>query len=132
VHVKNAREDDGCSFINSSGTALDGDGLPVVGDIYWREGFHAEGTARLMRATVTSNLECDGGTLHYSDKTALHLVDDLSCWPLCGNLKLDGFVDTTIVGVSTSAKAGVDRLERQPPRPFSSQPYQQLAKVLRL
>ena len=60
------------------------------------------------------------------------LADDEVSWPRSGGLQLDGFVyDRIIEGSPRDATSRLVWLERQPTWPFSPQPYEQLAKVLR-
>jgi hypothetical protein len=60
------------------------------------------------------------------------LVDDQASWPTKGNLFLDGFTYNTIGAVSRAdANSRIHWLELQQPEYHSSQPYEQLEKVLR-
>ena len=52
----------GGTFKNSSGNALSADRIGVIGGVFLREGFSAEGEVRLPGATIGGNLEADGGT----------------------------------------------------------------------
>jgi sRNA-binding regulator protein Hfq len=47
---------------NSTGNALSADGITVTGDVFLRNGFHADGEVRLLGATIGGNLEADDGT----------------------------------------------------------------------
>ncbi len=52
--------------------AVAADGLKVEGDIFLRNGFHAEGRVRLLGATIGGNLEADGGTFKNSNGEAVN------------------------------------------------------------
>jgi len=47
--------------IEASGKALSADGIDVKGILYLRDGFHAEGEVRLLRAHIGGDLDCVGG-----------------------------------------------------------------------
>jgi hypothetical protein len=53
---------DGQNALN--GVALSADGLRVTGDLLLRDGFRADGTARLAGATIAGNLDCAGAFLN--------------------------------------------------------------------
>jgi hypothetical protein len=141
--------------------AINADSLHTGGSVLLRWGFHAEGEVRLVGASIDGDLDCGGGTFHNAGKSALNmvrgqvrgavmmwqgfrtegrlslahataglLIDEEASWPASRHLLLQGFIYTTIAG-PTDAKARRAWLERQPTTPFSPQPYQQLAKVLR-
>jgi hypothetical protein len=101
------------TFHRPEGNALNADGVQVGGAAFLNRGFRAEGTVRLVGGRV--------GWLH----------DDEASWPAPGNLRLDGFVYTSIATGPIDSKARLAWLARQPSRPFRPQPYLQLAKVLR-
>jgi hypothetical protein len=103
----------GGRFYRPGGDALSVDRTSVSGGVFLHDGFQAVGVIRLVSANVGL------------------LVDDRTCWPLSGNLRLDALTYTSIAGLSTEAKARLDWLQCQAAQPFSPQPYQQLAKVLR-
>jgi len=47
--------------ISGSGTALNGDGITVMGNIFLRENFRAEGEVYLIGAQINGDLNCAGG-----------------------------------------------------------------------
>jgi hypothetical protein len=61
------------------------------------------------------------------------LYDDVECWPARGALLLDGFEYGRLIGPGTPVSAGerLDWIRRQPNDPLATQPYEQLANVLR-
>jgi hypothetical protein len=114
-----------------SGQGLNGlnaRGVAVSGVLDWR--------------AITTNCET---IFNLSGARVGQLADDKKSWPQPGKLDLDGFVYTAIFNGPMDAKARRCWLERQAPmplgigleqplpapKPFKSQPYQQLAKVLR-
>ena len=148
----------GGAFKNAGGKALDADGAKVKGSVFLRQGFTAEGEVLLLRAQIGGNLQCDGGAFSaLSAETAVikggllwrqianpqnaklnlinasvgAIVDDEASWPKAGNLALDGFVYQRFSGRKTpkDAKKRLEWLDRLDE--FSTQPYRQLAKVLR-
>jgi hypothetical protein len=148
-------------MVRNPGTiALQLSGITVGGDVFLRWGFQAQGGVQLIGAAITGDLDCDGGIFYNPLGTALSaermtvggallfragfqaeggvrlmgakvgvLSDDEDSWPAPGKLWLRDFVYATIDPLE--AKSRLSWLERQPRKPFSPQPYQQLAKVLR-
>ncbi|GGQ27144.1 hypothetical protein [Streptosporangium pseudovulgare] len=57
---------------NSSGAALNADGLVAEGGVFCRKGFHAEGEIRLLDARIGGQLNFDGARLTNPGKTALN------------------------------------------------------------
>ncbi len=146
-------------YLNGSRTkSIFADGVNVKGSVFLRQGFTAEGEVLLLRAQIGGNLQCDGGAFSaLSAETAVikggllwrqianpqnaklnlinasvgAIVDDEASWPKAGNLALDGFVYQRFSGRKTpkDAKKRLEWLDRLDE--FSTQPYRQLAKVLR-
>jgi hypothetical protein len=102
------------------------------------------------RATIKGRFQWTGITLdHHTmfdlrDANAGRLCDDVTSWPTPNHILLDGFVYSHIADGPTEAKSRLQWVRRQPfanppnyllPIPgnpqFASQPYRQLAKVLR-
>ncbi len=117
----------GARFIGCRYNGLRARGMTVTGLLDWR---------RVTKNSTT--------LLDLSLARVGQLADDAPSWPERGNLRLDGFVYTTIADDGpTGWKVRRDWLERQPHasapgetpiwphKSFSPQPYQQLAKVLR-
>src|SRR5271165_3806248 len=59
------------------------------------------------------------------------LLNEEKSWPSKGNVKLDGFVYDQFDDQAPNAKVQLNWLHLQPKKPFSSPPYEQLAKVLK-
>jgi hypothetical protein len=59
------------------------------------------------------------------------LLNEQKSWPSKGNLKLEGFVYDQFDDRAPIARVRLSWLHLQPEKPFSSQPYEQLAKVLK-
>lgn len=51
---------------------IDADGLKLEGDLFLRNGFHAEGEVRLVAATIGGTLDASGGTFENSNGNALN------------------------------------------------------------
>jgi hypothetical protein len=66
---------------------MSADQVSVSGGLFLHAGFHAEGVIRLVSANVGL------------------LVDDRTCWPLCGSLRLDGEVGWVLF--EAGARAGL-------------------------
>ena len=49
------------SGLEGSGKALSVDGISVNGSVFLSNGFHAEGTVRVLDSRIGTNLECEGG-----------------------------------------------------------------------
>ncbi|MGO9273190.1 MAG: hypothetical protein ACLQOO_23630 [Terriglobia bacterium] len=129
-------ECDGGTFSNPGGFALNAERVGVKGNVFLRTGFSAQGTATLADAHIEGDLNCTGGTfkgatLDLRDASASVIWDDPNSWPQPGKLLLDGFVYRRIGGKPKDAKTRLDWLKLQPEKPFATQPYLQLAKVLR-
>lgn len=59
--IRGSLECDGSQFINPGGTALDGEGINVLGNVFLRDKFKAEGEVRLSGATIGGQLNCIAG-----------------------------------------------------------------------
>ena len=143
--------------VEGSGRALSADGINVKGGVFLQQGFHAQGEVRLPGAQIASDLSCIGGTftkltaqtatitgnfvwcdvrqpegaalvLDLMNASAGSIADDKASWPAPGNLLLDGFVYKRISEGPRDAKTRLEWLGLQ--KPFTPQPYRQLAKVL--
>jgi hypothetical protein len=130
----------GGTFINPSkgdigtGRALSADRVTVKGDVFISDGFRADGRVRLPGAHIGGDLHCTGGefksvTLDLRGASVSSLWDDEKSWPKPGKLHVDGFVYGRIADGPTDARARLRWLSLQPE--FTTQPYRQLAKVLR-
>lgn len=117
-----------------NGRALSADRVNVKGDVYVSDGFSAEGRVRLPGAHVGGDLHCHQGEfelaeLDLREASVSSLWDIESSWPRPGNLYVDGFVYGRIADGPSDAKTRLRWLHLQ--REFTTQPYLQLAKVLR-
>ncbi len=125
-------------FINPDGVALNADRLKVDGSVFLNDGFKAEGEVCLDSATIVKTLVWTN--IESPEKTTLNLQlarigtlwDDQESWPESGKLHLHGLVyDEIDEHAPTDAQSRIDWLHRQPTKHFRTQPYEQLAKVLR-
>jgi len=143
--------------VEGSGKALTADRISVKGNIVLRHGLHDRGEVLLPGAQIGGDLDCEGGTftkltaqtatitgnlfwlgvgqpegavpaLDLKNASAGSIVDDMASWPAPGNLFLDGFVYKRISQGPRDAKTRLEWLGLL--RPFTPQPYRQLAKVL--
>jgi hypothetical protein len=105
------------SFVNPKKIALNGQGMSVKQSLLWRRVTKVDGRVDLVDARV--------GTF----------VDDLASWLLPNDILLDGLVYSRIDSKDISADHRITWLKRQQPRLFGetfwSQPWEQLAKVMR-
>jgi len=142
--------------VPDSGDALSADRMKVKGSVFLRNGFSAEGEVRLPGAEIGGDLECRGGgftrisalsavikgklvwdsiinaekaELDLTNASADSIMDDKASWPAEGRLFLNGFVYGRISQGPGTAEERLKWLARQVP--FHTQPYRQLAKVLR-
>jgi hypothetical protein len=104
----------GGRFQNPDGAALSAPGL------------------RVDLEAILSEASFEGGIDLQSARVGA-LNDDQQCWPARGGLLLDGFEYGRLVGAGTpiSARERLDWIRRQPTDPLATQPYEQLATVLR-
>src|SRR5271165_527795 len=141
-------------FSNPKGGALYAERIIVRGSVWLGDGFKADGRVHLLGAQIGGDLECSGGnlqdaTLDLTDASAATLYDSglndpvdptqpapaATVWPPRDKdhyLLLDGFTYGRIASPGRiNVYKRLDWLARQPQSPFHSQPYLQLAKVLR-
>jgi hypothetical protein len=124
------------TFNNPEGNALDADFAQVRGNVYlsW---FSAYGVVALRGARIEGGLDCRWATfreatLDVRSARASFLWDDRDHWPQPGKLHLDGLVYGQIGEGPKDARTRLEWLALQPEeKPFPTQPYLQLAKVLR-
>jgi hypothetical protein len=126
---------DGGTFSNSGGDALIAEDAAITGHILL-EGFTANGAVKLSGVHIQGNLDYWGAnlsdaTLYLKGASAYGILDDSQYWPKKSKLFLDGFKYEQIVDGPKNAATRLDWLARQPDEPFATQPYLQLAKVLR-
>jgi hypothetical protein len=142
------------SFKNPCGDALTANTAEIAGNVFLREGFSAQGKVDLVLARVGGEIDCRKATfealdlhsataaqklllqevravtdLDLRDAAVQAMWDDEGSWPSKGHLRLDGFVYERISSGPTDALKRLEWLDRQ--AEFKSQPYRQLAKVLR-
>lgn len=127
---------DGGTFNNPKGYALDVERAGVKGNVFLGDGFSAQGTVSLIDGHIDGSLDCRGAEfkeamLDLRNTKANYLEDGRECWPQPGKLLLDGFVYGRIDFGPKDYETRLDWLARQPEKPFATQPYLQLAKVLR-
>jgi hypothetical protein len=125
----------GGTFSNLEGDAISAEHASVKGQVLMYHPFRAEGIIDLFDCHVDGDLNCTGAglrdaTLVLTDASASSIRDDLSSWPQPGKLFLNGFVYGRISGGPQDAETRLSWLTLQPPEPFATQPYLQLAKVL--
>jgi len=128
----------GGKFHNKNGNALYAEGVSVKGSVFLRDGFEAEGMVNLVSAEFVGYLELINITKPSLMKLDLRsakvgtLLDEESCWPEKDNLFLNGFVYNAIhERAPLDYKTRLRWIRLQPELPFSPQPYEQLANVLR-
>jgi hypothetical protein len=124
------------TFNNPNGDALSVERATVKGDISLGKGFIAQGSVTLLGAHIEGTLDCSSPTfktaaLDLRDTATSLIQDDAEHWPQPGKLLLDGFVYGRIDDGPKDYKTRLDWLALQPQKPFATQPYLQLAKVLR-
>lgn len=123
---------------NQGRNALLADGCKVSGNVHLRDGFTADGTVDFGGAIVEDTFFWVGVTV--LDTTVLRLESaklgtlhgQKETWPKKGNLYVDGLVYNRIQDQTPTV--GADRrkwLGRQPAELVLTQPYEQLAAVLR-
>ena len=141
----------------ASNRALSAHALAAGGNVFIRDGFVSEGEVSFSGATIARNLEANSaefrGELNLETATVKGalmlsnisnqenfrltltnssvgaLADDKKSWPREGNLILDGFQYGRFAGTAPrDAEARLNWLRLQ--RPFMSQPYRQLSRVL--
>ena len=100
-------------FIGSDENGLSAERSRINETLYW------------VDITGTPRTELDLANVHVGS-----LWDDSSSWPGPGRLFLDGFVYGDLSGGPADAQSRLEWLARQPPS-YRSQPYGQLARVLR-
>jgi hypothetical protein len=118
--------------------ALNATDTKIDGSFYFRWGAAAEGEVLFAFTSVARNFQWWGvqcpekATLDLRLTKVGTLFNDQNSWPKHGELYVDGFVyDQIDHRASPTAEVQLRWLHRQPQDPFSSQPYQQLAAVLR-
>jgi hypothetical protein len=126
-------ECDGGSFNNPAGYALSAERASVKGNILLNDGFNARGIVDLLGCHIEGDLSLRGkfkeATLDLIDVSASVVRDDAKTWPQPGQLLLDGFVYGRIADGPKDAETRLQWLRLQPQ--FATQPYLQLAKVLK-
>jgi sRNA-binding regulator protein Hfq len=118
--------------------ALDAYNARIDGSVYFREEFVGEGEIRFLGAYVGSNFQWS--EVKFPEKAILDLrrarvgtlLNSRSSWPIKGNLRIDGLVYDEIDDMAfPDAKVQLGWLQRQSKDRFLSQPFEQLAAVLR-
>lgn len=129
-------ECDHSTFNNPSGISLNCDRLNVNGSIFFRRGFKSNGVTCLTSARVSASLvireigEPEKLYLDLRDANVGILSDDPTSWPSVGKLFLFGLTYESLADEAThDAIQRIDWLHRQPQDKFSSQPYEQLARI---
>lgn len=112
----------------------------VNGDMHvWNAHFSGNGDNGLVaeNAHISGRLLWKGITLsgdtqlNLSHARVSQLADEKKSWPRSGRLNLNGFVYQTISEGPLDAKSRLEWLRRQAHAPFSQQPYEQLASVMK-
>ena len=130
---------DGGQFIgNAKVPALNANGSKIEGSAYLRNGFKAEGTVVFFNGYVGRSFQLTH--VESPEKAILDLrltkfgtlANLKDSWPTPGNLLVDGSVYDQIDDLaSPNAEVQLGWLKRQPQDRFLSQPFEQLAIVLR-
>lgn len=139
----------GGTLKNTGKDALNARGLDVTGNVYFRSNFRAVGTLSFFGAQIKGAFVWTDRASPFIGEVALDLrhatvgpfYDDKESWPQQGNLFLDGFVygrigDPLIGNGPSDASGRLPWLDLQRPKDsqpfdFATQPYEQLAQVLR-
>ncbi len=147
------------SFQNPTGFALSADGATINGHVFLDEKFESVGEVRFIGARMLKDISCEGGKFDHLNLQRAQvsgilfmrgltdaaqsridltharigqLADDQASWPAKGNFHIDGFeYDAIVEGSPRDAKSRLEWLDRAPEKGFSTQPYEQLEKVLR-
>ena len=98
----------GGQFRNGNGDALVLERTRIDGELFFTEGFKAEGGVILSNTSVTV------------------MADDHACWPTSGQLTLDGFTYRSLEPNDVNSRLQWLRLDAS----GATQPYRQLARVL--
>jgi hypothetical protein len=130
---------DGGEFVSKGGTpALDASSANIEGSAYFRGEFRANGEVVFWAASVGRDFQWSDVKL--PEKSVLDLrfckagtlFNPRNSWPTRGNLRIDGFVYDQFDGRALpQANVQLGWLRLQPEGRFLSQPYEQLAGVLR-
>jgi hypothetical protein len=125
-------------FINPKGEALSANNLNVGSDVFLNDGFKAEGKVNLTGTSIVglfawANISSPTDVeLDLRSARIGTLWDDHKSWPQSGKLFLSGLIYDKIHGKAPiKAGARIDWLRRQPEKPFTPQPYEQLAALYR-
>lgn len=149
VDLRNAKVDGSLDckngeFVGQKNAALEANSVAVKGDVFLRDGFRAAGMVSLMHARIDGNLELQGGSFRSQKKQTLDLrqaragtlvnwsPDSKDGWPEKESLLVDGLVYENIADTSRpEADFQLSWIGLQPHDRFRSQPFEQLADVLR-
>lgn len=106
---------EGATFSNKGGFALDAEATTIREGLIWRE-----------------NTACSTGIVNFTAAKIANIVDDLSCWPDDGRLRLNGLAYDRLHGDhDVSARLRWVKSGSYFRDTFTPQPYTQLAKVYR-
>jgi hypothetical protein len=133
---------EGGKFISNGKTpALHANGAEVKGSVFLSSGFRAEGGVKFVATKIDGDLYCDRGQFVGNDRVpALDLrrarvgtlINSQDGWPTQGCLCVDGLVYDQIADkASPNAEVQLGWLQLQRRDRFLSQPFEQLASVLR-
>jgi hypothetical protein len=125
------------TFINENGNALDADSISVTRSVYLNDKFQAKGRVSLHNAKIGNTLKIDG----VADPKEMHLDLEFAkiqtlehhenSFPKSENLHLNGLVYESLgKDFLNNSNQHLHWLRLQPKATFSSQPYEQLAKIL--
>jgi sRNA-binding regulator protein Hfq len=124
-------------FSNPDGIALNADGAKINGSVFLRNGFTADGGVEFINSELKGfqwyqTRPSKGTWLDLRLMKVATLLDDESGWPREGNLFLDGFTYDRIEDhAPKDAVSRIRWLHRQSHNTMHTQPYEQLALVLR-
>jgi sRNA-binding regulator protein Hfq len=118
--------------------ALEAENAKISGNVIIDAGSVADGEVAFLLANVAGEFRWGDRTSSEKAKLNLRLTkvgklsNDQGSWPKPGNLEADGFVyDQIDDAAHPNAKVQLGWISRQPGDRFRSQPYEQLAAVLR-
>jgi hypothetical protein len=128
----------GGNFITSGGFALDAEEVNIEGTVYLNSYFEADGIvrfrgSRIDHAFVWQDVAFpEKAILDLRSAKAKTLLNQETSWPKQGNLFLHGFIfDELDNDAGLNAQTQINWIRRQPRDHFVSQPYEQMAAVLR-
>jgi hypothetical protein len=128
----------GGTLLNPGNDALLADRLKVDGNVFFGDGFHADGKVALPGAQIAGYFVWNAvrspeqATLDLRSAKIGTLWMERASWPASGKLLLHGLTyDEMDERAAVDSATRIAWLQLQPAAPFRPQPYEQLAAVLR-